>query len=331
MAALSAAAVAASVAARQSSRNAACARLLLSTASLSRQFCTPPPAAPPNVAVCAGAGAAGGAIGGMIGLGGGAVMVPLMTGFARMTQHQAVGTSSVAVAAVGMAGCASFGSAGAVDPLAALSVAATAMFGARVGARLTARFDAVQLARASRLPAGSRADGAREGYLVRSAKGDGAPPPRPPPPAARRARRCAPSAALLSASALAQQAQERASELLLLAGIGIGCGLASGMFGIGGGVVVTPSLCLLTDMPYACVLGTTLTSMVPPSIVSGLTHARLGNVVSAAALPLCAGSATGAFVGGQLAVRVDEEPLQLLFAVLIGAMGAQKLWSLRGK
>ena len=100
---------------------------------LSRQFCTPPPPAPPNVAVCAGAGAAGGAIGGMIGLGGGAVMVPLMTGFARMTQHQAVGTSSVAVAAVGMAGCASFGSAGAVDPLAALSVAATAMFGARVG------------------------------------------------------------------------------------------------------------------------------------------------------------------------------------------------------
>ena len=53
--------------------------------------------------------------------------------------------------------------------------------------------------------------------------------------------------------------------------------------------------------------------------------------MSAAALPLCAGSATGAFVGGQLAVRVDEEPLQLLFAVLIGAMGAQKLWSLRGK
>ena len=299
---------------------------------LSRQFCTPPPA-PPNVAVCAGAGAAGGAIGGMIGLGGGAIMVPLMTGFARMTQHQAVGTSSVAVAAVGMAGCASFGSAGAVDPLAALSVAATAMFGARVGARLTARFDAVQLARAfacfqlavaPMVPV--------KGYLVRSAKGDGGAADAPAAAAAAPAApAAAPSAALLSASALAQQAQERASELLLLAGIGIGCGLASGMFGIGGGVVVTPSLCLLTDMPYACVLGTTLTSMVPPSIVSGLTHARLGNVVSAAALPLCAGSATGAFVGGQLAVRVDEEPLQLLFAVLIGAMGAQKLWSLRGK
>ena len=164
---------------------------------------------------------------------------------------------------------------------------------------------------------------------MRSAKGDGGAATAPAAAAATPA--APPSAALLSASALAQQAQERASELLLLAGIGIGCGLASGMFGIGGGVVVTPSLCLLTDMPYACVLGTTLTSMVPPSIVSGLTHARLGNVVSAAALPLCAGSATGAFVGGQLAVRVDEEPLQLLFAVLIGAMGAQKLWSLRGK
>ena len=224
---------------------------------------------------------------------------------------------------------------GAVGPLAALSVAATAMFGARVGARLTARFDAVQLARAfacfqlavaPMVPV--------KGYAsCAPPRATAAPPPRPPPRAATPAAPAAapPSAALLSASALAQQAQERASELLLLAGIGIGCGLASGMFGIGGGVVVTPSLCLLTDMPYACVLGTTLTSMVPPSIVSGLTHARLGNVVSAAALPLCAGSATGAFVGGQLAVRVDEEPLQLLFAVLIGAMGAQKLWSLRGK
>ena len=52
------------------------------------------------------------------------------------------------------------------------------------------------------------------------------------------------------------------------------------------------------------VLGTTLTSMVPPGIVSAATHHRLGNLLWAAALPLCAGSACGAFGGGQLAVRI---------------------------
>ena len=56
------------------------------------------------------------------------------------------------------------------------------------------------------------------------------------------------------------------------------------------------------------VLGTTLTSMVPPGIVSAATHHRLGNLLWAAALPLCAGSACGAFGGGQLAVRLNPIP-----------------------
>ena len=75
------------------------------------------------------------------------------------------------------------------------------------------------------------------------------------------------------------------------------------------------------------VLGTTLTSMVPPGVVSAVTHHRLGNLVWAAAVPLCAGSACGAFGGGQLAVRLPEEPLQSIF---IAGMGGRKLWTLRG-
>ena len=116
-----------------------------------------------------------------------------------------------------------------------------------------------------------------------------------------------------------------------LAATGVACGIAAGLFGIGGGVIVTPGLCLLTAMPYATVLGTTLASMVPPGLVSAATHHRLGNVLWHAAAPLCAGSAAGAFAGGQLAVRVPEEPLQWLFAAFIGGTGARKLWMLRGK
>ena len=93
------------------------------------------------------------------------------------------------------------------------------------------------------------------------------------------------------------------------------------MFGIGGGVVLTPALCLLTNMPHACVLGTTLASMVPPSLVSAATHSQVGNVVSAAVVPLVAGSALGAFASAQLALQLPEEPLGLGF--LGGRVGYQ--------
>ena len=123
----------------------------------------------------------------------------------------------------------------------------------------------------------------------------------------------------------------RKQQLLKLAGVGLIAGFASGMFGIGGGVVITPALCLLTEMPFACVLGTTLASMVPPSLVSVGTHHQMGNVVASAVVPLVAGSALGSFASGQLAVRVPEEPLQWSFAIVIFAQGALKLWALRGK
>lgn len=70
---------------------------------------------------------------------------------------------------------------------------------------------------------------------------------------------------------------------------------------------------------------------VPPSITGAITHYRLGNLQPRAALPLCMGSALGAYVGGQVAVRAPEEPLQILFTVFIGAMGARTLIRLRGK
>ena len=97
--------------------------------------------------MCFGAGLFGGSVGGLVGLGGGVVMIPIMVKYARMTQHQAVGTSSAAVAATGLGGCLSYGSVGAVDFYAAAAIASTAMVGARLGARLTTRFNPIQLVR----------------------------------------------------------------------------------------------------------------------------------------------------------------------------------------
>jgi len=312
----------------------------LAATKISRPFCsnaTPPSAEQPRRLPTLFAGAAGGLLGGLVGIGGGAVVVPLLTHFTRMTHHQAVGTSTAAVVMTGTAGCASFGTSGAVDIVAAVAIASTAMLAAGAGAKLTSRFSGVQLARVfavfqlsvaplvplksalvKRAKATERGDAAASDSPTAvteaiSNAGAATPPARP----------------LINLPASPTDA--RAVELMTLAVVGVFSGLASGLFGVGGGLVVTPALCIITDLPHTTVLGTTLASMVPSCLVSLGTHARMGNVVAAAVVPLCVGSAIGVGSGGQIAVRVPEEPLQLLFAAMMLTMGGSKLWALRGK
>lgn len=248
-------------------------------------------------------------------------MIPIMTSVARMTQHQAVGTSSAAVAGTGASGCLSYGSAGAVDLVAAASIACTAMLTSRAGARATTLFNPVQMARAfaifqmvvapmvplKGLLVGQKKAESREG--LGSATEDGGAAQGEP----------------------VADSHDRSTQLLQLAATGCIAGFASGLFGIGGGVIITPALCLLSDMPYACVLGTTLASMVPPSLVSATTHHSLGNIVVSAVVPIIAGSALGAFVSAQVAVRAPEELLQWTFAFFIFSQGALKYRSLYGR
>ena len=61
--------------------------LRLTTRPLASQAAAGPSGVGP---ACFGSGLAGGMMGGLIGLGGGVVMVPMMTAFARMTQRSLV-------------------------------------------------------------------------------------------------------------------------------------------------------------------------------------------------------------------------------------------------
>lgn len=76
-----------------------------------------------------------GIFGGLVGIGGGVVMIPLMVGVQKLTQHQAHGTSLVALVFTGLSGAVTYFLNGSLDFLAGLLLAATATFTARFGAR----------------------------------------------------------------------------------------------------------------------------------------------------------------------------------------------------
>jgi len=75
-----------------------------------------------------------GIFGGLVGVGGGIVMIPLMVGILKMGQHKAHGTSLVALVFTGISGAITYAMQGSIDLTASLLIAITAIFTARPGA-----------------------------------------------------------------------------------------------------------------------------------------------------------------------------------------------------
>jgi uncharacterized membrane protein YfcA len=86
-------------------------------------------------------GLLGGLLSGLLGVGGGIVMVPLLVLWAGYPQRDAHAASLGAIIPISIAGIATFGAAGDVRVLPALALAAGSVAGARVGAGLLTRLD----------------------------------------------------------------------------------------------------------------------------------------------------------------------------------------------
>jgi uncharacterized membrane protein YfcA len=86
-------------------------------------------------------GFGGGVLSGLLGVGGGVVMVPLLVLWARYRQREAHAVSLGAIIPISAAGIATYGVAGEVRYWQALGLAAGSIAGAGIGARLLSRID----------------------------------------------------------------------------------------------------------------------------------------------------------------------------------------------
>jgi uncharacterized protein len=109
------------------------------------------------------------------------------------------------------------------------------------------------------------------------------------------------------------------------------CGVASGMFGIGGGVLLVPLLGLLFEFSQHRAQGTSLVALIPPTGVLALMAYSKGGFVSwKTGLLLIPGVFLGGIIGGILAKKVKPQSLRKVFAgvlVLLGAWQALDAWS----
>jgi uncharacterized protein len=107
---------------------------------------------------------------------------------------------------------------------------------------------------------------------------------------------------------------------LALALTGLGAGFASGLLGIGGGVVMVPVMSGILGMPLKRVIGTSLVVIAVMVIPGTLVHALLGHINWAVFLWLTIGVIPGAAVGSRWTLRAKERTLRLVVATFLSAV-----------
>lgn len=227
-------------------------------------------------------GVIGGILSGAFGVGGGILMVPLLIGLTGMDQKRAAATSLAAIIPTAIAGAATYSANGEVDLLVALLVALGGVAGAFLGAKLLKRIPVVWL---------------RWAFIV---------------------------LLLAVAVRLVLVSPERGADVdvdvpvgIALVAAGLFMGIASGLFGIGGGVILVPLLIAGFGSGDLIAKGTSLLVMVPTSLVGTLTNVR-GRMVDVRAGAVVGLAATlASFVGVALAFLVPPQVSGILFAILL--------------
>jgi uncharacterized protein len=101
--------------------------------------------------------------------------------------------------------------------------------------------------------------------------------------------------------------------------------LVSAILGIGSGVLKVPAMDTALRLPIKVSSATSNFMIGVTGAVSAGAYFMRGEIVSAIAGPVVLGSVVGAVAGARILVRIPNEKVRVLFAVVLIGLGAQML------
>lgn len=238
---------------------------------------------------------------GLLGIGGGVVLVPAMVYLLHFDQHMAQGTSLlILLPPIGLGALRQYWKNGNVDLQVGIYCAFGFLLGGYVGGKIA-------------VPMRSSVLQAIFGcFLMLSA-------------VLLWQKTKAPSA---PAAAGEKTAKDSAARLLAITCVAAFCGVAAGMVGIGGGVLLVPLLGLLFGFSQHRAQGTSLVALIPPTgLLAFLAYAKAGYVSWHTGLLLIPGVFVGGYLGGELARRLKPVRMRQVFAALMFLLGLWQVFS----
>lgn len=247
-------------------------------------------ASKPNVWALLAVGAVAGLLSGVLGVGGGIIMVPLLTAVLSFDQHRAHAHSLAAIVLIALSAATGFAVAGEIDPVVGLAIGLGGIVGSTAGAHLMHRLSPQALK-------------AVFGILM-VATGT----------------RMFWAGAVESGSNL-----DMFSSLAIGVGIGLVAGVASGVAGIGGGVIMVPAMVFLLGMAQHIAEGTSLMAILFTAVAGTRVNLRNNRVDLRQATIIGVGGVISALIGVQFALGMSSETLTRVFGVFVALVGLRML------
>ena len=108
------------------------------------------------------------------------------------------------------------------------------------------------------------------------------------------------------------------TQVLILILIGLVAGVFSGSLGVGGAIIVIPSLIFFLGLSQHQAQGTSLAFMIPPvTLLAVINYWKQGYVNWKYALILSATFFIGAYLGSILTIQIPEKILKKVFGLLL--------------
>ncbi|GAA1995893.1 sulfite exporter TauE/SafE family protein [Microbacterium pumilum] len=246
------------------------------------------PRNPRFVLTCIGVGLLAGLLSGLFGVGGGTVIVPLLVLILGFDQRLAAGTSLAAIVPTATVGVISYAIHGSVAWIPGLILAVGAVVGAQIGTWLLPRLSLTVL-RWSFV-----------GFL----------------------------AAVIVSLFIVVPSRDADLPLTVITVIGllvlgVVTGTLAGLLGVGGGIIVVPTLMILFGASDLIAKGTSLLMMIPTAVSGTVGNIRRRNVDLFAAVLVGVAACTTTAVGAWLATIVDPFTGNVLFAVFLAIIAVQ--------
>lgn len=236
-------------------------------------------------------GVLAGFLSGLFGVGGGILIVPGLVLVLGMEQHRAHGTSLAAIFPIAISGVAGFALDGGVDWEAAAFLVAGSLGGTLIGTAALRRIAPGRL----RLLFATVLLAAAARMLMET------------PDAAGRAD----LDPVMAAGLLA---------------VGVAAGVAAGLLGVGGGIVMVPGQTLLFSISQVVAKGTSLAVIAPASLLGTYRNLRFGNADLRVAAAVGLSGVISAFLASQLSLRLSPTVSSVLFALLLVVAAARMIF-----
>lgn len=110
--------------------------------------------------------------------------------------------------------------------------------------------------------------------------------------------------------------------VLAILAVGFVAGILSGMFGIGGGLIIVPALVILFGLGQKTAYGTSLFALIwPVGLLGVLAYWKAGDLDAWKGLWIAVGLFLGAYLGARITLALPDETNRRIYAIFLLVVG----------